>query len=70
MTIDKTSLLKMLHQVSHNSVWGIACRNVSKKDLPNIVLQLQSQSKDNPGMMETILGWELFKVVNNLTSVE
>ena len=70
MILDQQSLLEMFHQVTHNSVWGIICRKATLNDLDSLVMSLKSQLKDNPLMMRSIIGTELYNVVNNITEIQ
>lgn len=63
---EKRVLLKLLNNVGHDSVWGVACRAVKLSGVEEIVKSLRSQGNDNPAMMKNILGKELYNIIKQM----
>ena len=58
----------MLRNVNKLSLWGAAIRVVvdgkpTADDIDNLILELRSQSKDNPKIMAEILGRTIYDII-------
>lgn len=57
---NEEQVIEMLKQLDHDSIWGIAIRNVMKafevSKFRRLVCDLKSQNHDCPEVMKNILG--------------
>jgi hypothetical protein len=60
LSVDEQKVFEQLENISHESLWADAIRLVVNARDPSrfrsLILQLQSQSRDNESVMRNILG--------------
>ncbi len=68
LTANEKKLFLALCEVPDHSIWGYAVNNVmahpTLTSFNELKRQLKSQAKDNPSLMESIIGRKAFTLLN------
>jgi hypothetical protein len=70
LSVEEKKCYLSLEKMVGDSIWLIAIKNVCEKPdayrFRKLVCQLKSQAADNPEVMKTILGEQVYEAVANL----